>query len=142
MVLLHSEFLVQKVEVELACEDHCIVYADKAQIEQVVLNMILNSIDAMGGCLADQRRILLKVKHAASPAGDKEVRVSVRDTGLGIPDDQLANVFEAFWTTKADGLGMGLAVCRSIIEVHGGRIWVENNATRGVTFYFSLPVAA
>lgn len=141
MVLLHRELLVQKVEANLECEDQCIVYADKVQIQQVVLNMILNSIDAMRGCPADRRRILLKVKRAVSPAGDEEVQVSVRDTGPGIPIDQVANVFEAFWTTKPDGLGLGLAVCRSIIEVHGGRIWVESNSMPGVTFHFSLPLA-
>jgi signal transduction histidine kinase len=141
LVLLHSELVSQQVEVELACEKRCAVQADKAQIAQVLLNMMLNSIDSMRSMPSAMRRIRLQVKRADGPLGDREVQVAVSDTGVGIPNDQLGNVFEAFWTTKAEGLGMGLAVCRSIIEAHGGRIWAESNDGCGATFRFSLPLA-
>jgi signal transduction histidine kinase len=138
LALLHSEFVSQQVEVEAACNGGCFVQVDKTQIEQVLLNLILNSIESMRSQPAEKRHIRLQV----SRVGQDEVQVSVSDTGIGIPRDQLGSVFEAFWTTKAHGLGMGLAVCRSIIEAHGGRIWAERNSDRGVTFLFRLPLAA
>ncbi|MEN3362846.1 MAG: hypothetical protein V7606_120 [Burkholderiales bacterium] len=138
LALLHSELVAQQVELELACNSGCFVHADKTQIEQVLINLILNSIESMRSQPAEERRIRLRV----NPMGRSEVQVSVSDTGAGIPGDQVCSVFEAFWTTKAHGLGMGLAVCRSIIEAHGGRIWAERNGDRGVTFLFRLPLAA
>lgn len=137
LALLHSEFVVQQVEVKLTCSDACFVQADKTQIEQVLLNLMLNSIESMRNQPAEQRRIQLQVEQK----GKDEVQVSVSDTGVGIPRDQLGSVFEAFWTTKAHGLGMGLAICRSIIEAHGGRIWAERNSDRGAIFLFRLPLA-
>jgi C4-dicarboxylate-specific signal transduction histidine kinase len=138
LALLHSEFVAQQVEVELACNGGCFVQADKTQIEQVLLNLMLNSVECMRTQPADKRRIRLQVNQM----GQDEVQVSVSDTGVGIPRDQLGSVFEAFWTTKAHGLGMGLAVCRSIVEAHGGRIWAECNSDRGAVFLFRLPLAA
>lgn len=137
LTLLHSEFVTQKVEVELACDNPCFVLADKTQIEQVLLNLILNSIESMQNQPVQERSLQVKVNHI----GQGEIQISVRDSGIGIPKDQLNSVFEAFWTTKAHGLGMGLAICRSIIEAHGGRIWTECNSDRGVIFLFRLPAA-
>ncbi|HVK94359.1 MAG TPA: sensor histidine kinase [Noviherbaspirillum sp.] len=138
LALLHSEFVAQQVEVNLACSGACFVQADKAQIEQVLLNLMLNSVESMRSQPADKRRIQLQVKRND---GD-EVQVSISDTGVGIPRDQLGSVFDAFWTTKAHGLGMGLAICRSIIEAHGGRIWAECNSDQGAIFLLRLPLAA
>lgn len=137
LVLLHSEFVVQQVEVKLACGGACFVRVDKTQIEQVLLNLILNSIESMSSKPAESRRIHLQVKRK----GEEEVQISVSDTGVGIPTDQLDSVFEAFWTTKTYGLGMGLAICRSIIEAHSGRIWAECNGDRGAVFLVRLPLA-
>jgi two-component system sensor kinase FixL len=138
LALLHSEIVTQQIEVEPAFEDGCFVLVDKTQIEQVLLNLILNSIDAMQDQAIEQRRLQVQVRRMAQD----EIQVAVRDSGAGIVKDQLNSVFDAFWTTKAHGLGMGLAVCRSIIEAHGGRIWAECNSDRGVSFLFRLPVAA
>jgi len=137
LALLHGEFVAQQVEVKLACSGGCFVQADKAQIEQVLLNLMLNSIESMRSQPAEKRRIQIQVKRK----GENEVQISISDTGVGIPRDQLGSVFEAFWTTKVHGLGMGLAVSRSIIDAHGGRIWAECNSDRGALFLFRLPLA-
>jgi signal transduction histidine kinase len=136
VALLHSEFVTRRVEVELACEDECVVLADEPQLEQVLLNLILNGIQSMQAQPVDQRHLHIQVCHM----GQGEIQVAVRDSGVGIPADHINSVFDAFWTTTAHGLGMGLAVCRSIIEAHHGRIWVERNRDRGVSFLFRLPM--
>lgn len=112
-----------------------LVVADRVQIQQVLLNLILNAIDAMSS--ADRAKTLLI---AAQCIDEKHVEVSVRDTGVGLPPDRLEKIFSTFFTTKANGLGMGLAICRSIIEHHGGRLWAEANNDCGATFRFTLPV--
>ncbi len=133
--LLHSELLARQVQVETDFADGCAVLADKAQIQQVMLNMVMNAVEAMDGEPASQRRLQLSVSRTTTG----EVRVAVRDSGMGIPAGKLDKVFDPFWTTKGQGMGMGLAVCRSIVESHRGQIWVERNVERGVTFYFNLP---
>jgi two-component system sensor kinase FixL len=136
--LLHSELIECKVEVNANCEPGCTVMADKAQMQQVLLNLVMNAVDAMRDQPPEQRRLDLALVLTDQHA----VRMAVRDCGVGIPQEKLATVFDAFWTTKAQGMGLGLAVCRSIVEAHGGLIWVEANRDRGVTFYFLLPGAA
>src|SRR5574341_282735 len=133
--LVHSELLTHQVEVTADFEAGCAVLADKAQLQQVVLNLVMNAIQAIQGQPADRRRLAL----SASRTGEGEVRVAVRDAGVGIPEENLATVFDPFWTTKGQGMGLGLAVCRAIVESHGGAIWVEANPDRGVTFVFRLP---
>ncbi|MGE5849211.1 MAG: ATP-binding protein [Candidatus Methylomirabilota bacterium] len=135
LVLLHSELLTHQVEVTANFEAGCTVLADKAQLQQVVLNLVMNAIQAMQGRPAGERHLAL----SAWRAGEGEVRVAVRDAGVGIPEENLATVFEPFWTTKGQGMGLGLAVCRAIVESHEGAIWVEANQDRGVTFLFRLP---
>jgi two-component system, LuxR family, sensor kinase FixL len=133
--LLHSELVARRVQVETDLEASCTVLADRAQIQQVVLNLMMNAVEAMEGQAAGQHRLELSLLHR----DEAEVQVAVRDSGKGIPADALAKVFDPFWTTKSQGMGLGLGICRSIIESHGGKIWVERNAAQGVTFYFKLP---
>lgn len=108
---------------------------DRVQLQQVMLNLVLNAIDAMKP-ITDRPRELL-IQTALNAAGD--VEVSVRDTGKGLTPDQLEKVFATFFTTKTEGLGMGLSICRSIIEQHGGRLRAESNEDCGATFRFSIP---
>jgi len=112
------------------------VQGDKVELQQVVLNLLLNAFEAMKDCPANEREISL---HAAIDGADV-VRVEVCDRGTGIGSDNLDKIFQPFYTTKRDGLGMGLSISRSIIEAHGGRLLAENNPDRGATFYFTVPV--
>jgi PAS domain S-box-containing protein len=136
MDLLHGELLGRQVEAKRHCESDCFVLADKAQIQQVILNLIMNSIEAMQEQPVHRRRLEVALTH---PKADT-AQIAVRDSGPGVPDEQIAKLFEAFWTTKSQGMGIGLPICRSIVESHGGRIWHANNGNGGATFYFTLPV--
>jgi PAS domain S-box-containing protein len=111
------------------------VLGDKVQLQQVVLNLILNAADAMSDNPPEYRQIILR-----TGVKDDRIRVTVRDFGPGIDQEGLERIFEPFFTTKGTGLGMGLSVCRTIVEAHEGRIWAENNSDRGATFVFELPV--
>jgi signal transduction histidine kinase len=112
-----------------------LVEGDRVQLQQVVLNLIVNAVQAMGA-IAEGARVLFITTAQAEPSG---VLVSVRDTGPGVAPATLEHIFEAFYTTKPTGLGMGLSICRSIIETHGGRLWVTANLPRGAIFYFTVP---
>jgi len=136
--LLHTELVSQGVTVEEDIGDGNYVLADKAQIQQVVLNLLMNAIDAMRPRPEGLRHMSIKIW----PTAESEVHISVRDCGIGITPDQFEKLFDGFWTTKSRGTGMGLAICRSIVESHGGRIWVEANDGPGSTFYFALPASA
>lgn len=113
--------------------------ADKVQIEQVILNLLLNAAAAMRTTPREDRLLGITARRAP---GNTSLVVSIRDTGKGIAPDQLDAVFEPFYTTGGEGLGLGLSISRSIIEAHGGEIRVEPNPDRGVTFQFVLPAAA
>jgi len=105
------------------------------QLQQVLLNLMLNAIEAMmdtGG--------VLTIKSQLGQGGG--VLISVSDTGVGLPAEKMDQIFSAFFTTKPQGSGMGLAICRSIIESHGGRLCATANDGRGATFHFTLPAAA
>jgi signal transduction histidine kinase len=106
------------------------------QLQQVVLNLVLNSLDAMHESAAGDRTLVLRTAQESAVA----VRVAVRDSGAGIDEAELDHIFHAFYTTKSAGLGMGLAIARSIVEAHGGRLTAENNPDGGATFSFTLPV--
>jgi C4-dicarboxylate-specific signal transduction histidine kinase len=112
------------------------VYGDKVQLQQVMLNLLLNAFDAMDGRPASDRRVAVSITLQSPQA----VRVAVRDRGTGLPSDQLALIFKPFVTSKPKGLGLGLSISRTLIEMHGGRLWAENNPDQGATLYFTLPV--
>jgi two-component system sensor kinase FixL len=113
------------------------VLGDKIQLQQVLLNLMLNAFDAMKDCRSEEREVLVRIESAVAGM----VEVSVSDRGTGLTGDQLDKIFQPFYTTKRDGLGMGLSISRSIIEAHGGRLWAKNNAEhRGATFSFTVPV--
>jgi len=111
------------------------IMADRVQLQQVFMNLALNAIEALkdsGGELTVKSEL----------ANDGTVLISVSDTGVGLPDGKVDEIFSAFFTTKAQGSGMGLPISRSIIESHGGRLWATANNGRGSTFHFTLPLAA
>ena len=112
------------------------VEGDRVQLQQVVLNLILNSVEAMGSVQAGVRDLTI-----SSEKAQKAVLVAVRDTGPGINPAHLERVFEAFYTTKSSGVGMGLAICRSIVDAHGGRLWADANGPHGAVLQFTLPSA-
>jgi two-component system, LuxR family, sensor kinase FixL len=112
------------------------VRGDRVQLQQVVLNLVLNGLDAMQESAAGDRTLVLRTAKESSVA----VRVAARDSGAGIDEADLDQIFHAFYTTKSAGLGMGLAIARSIVEAHGGRLTAENNPDGGATFSFTLPV--
>jgi C4-dicarboxylate-specific signal transduction histidine kinase len=114
------------------------VLGDRVGLQQVLLNLIVNACDAMKLNEPARRRLTV----TTGPDGEGAVRVAITDRGGGIPADSLARVFEPFYTTKEHGLGLGLAICRSIVEAHGGRLWVTNNSDHGATFCFALDVAS
>jgi PAS domain S-box-containing protein len=113
------------------------VQGDRVQLQQVVLNLILNAVEAMGSVEAGPRELLITTEQNQA----KGVLVAVRDSGPGIDPETLERLFEAFYTTKTSGMGMGLSICRSIIDAHGGRLWAGVNEPHGAVFQFTLPHA-
>jgi signal transduction histidine kinase len=108
--------------------------ADRVQLQQVFMNLMLNGIEAMkdtGGELAIK----------SEPTEHEQLLISIKDTGVGLPTEQLDQIFSAFFTTKSQGTGMGLSISRTIIESHGGRLWASANAGKGATFRFTLPTS-
>jgi len=113
------------------------VHGDKIQLQQVALNLVLNAFEAIQACREAECEVLIRTWRQ-----EGEILAAVTDSGNGIPAGETEKIFKAFYTTKPQGLGMGLSICRSIITSHQGRLWAENNPERGATFYFSLPAAA
>ena len=116
------------------------VYGDRVQLQQVLLNLVANGMDAMNATEELRRALTIRVRHEIRE-GSPVVTVSVQDAGSGFKLSEMERLFEAFYTTKPHGMGMGLAISRSIIEAHGGRLWAEPNHGAGATFLFRLPVA-
>lgn len=113
------------------------VSGDRVQLQQVMMNLVLNGIDAVKA-LDGTRELVITSQHTERD----QILVSVSDTGVGLPTQQAQQIFDAFFTTKAHGTGMGLSISRSIVESHGGRLWAADNVPRGARFYFTLPCAA
>jgi two-component system, LuxR family, sensor kinase FixL len=137
MRLAESDARVNDIQIELdLADDLSVINADPIQIQQVLLNLIRNGIDAMHGIgCANGRTIRLTTRQVDG----RMVSVAVRDAGTGVGDDFAAQLYTPFATTKINGMGMGLSICRSIIEAHGGQLGYTNNADCGATFYFNLP---
>jgi PAS domain S-box-containing protein len=112
------------------------ILGDRIQLQQVILNLIMNAIEAMSEVAEGSRELLISTSEAESGS----VLLAVSDSGPGLPQTDLDRLFEAFYTTKASGLGMGLLICRSIVEAHGGRLWAAPNEPRGAVFCVMLPV--
>ncbi|PYU49543.1 MAG: PAS domain-containing sensor histidine kinase [Acidobacteria bacterium] len=136
IVLLRSEATRYNItlRMELAA-DLPRIMGDRVQLQQVLMNLIVNGIDAMKE--VDAARRLAVKSHRTE---EEEVLVSVSDTGVGLPPQQADQLFNAFFTTKPNGTGMGLRISRSIVESHGGRLWAEDNSPRGASFHFALPM--
>jgi PAS domain S-box-containing protein len=137
VALLQSELSAKRVTLQLALTAAIPqVVADRVQLQQVVINLVMNGIDAMQ-TVKDRPHALLIRSYSNEPG---QVVVAVSDSGIGIPDENTGRVFEAFFSTKPGGLGMGLSICRSIIEDHGGRLWsTDDRKEPGATFQFALP---
>jgi C4-dicarboxylate-specific signal transduction histidine kinase len=121
------------VRMELAA-DLPQIMGDRVQLQQVIMNLVMNSVDAMKG-VDGTRELAIKSQRAE----DGQLLVSVSDTGVGLPPQQADQIFDAFFTTKPQGTGMGLRISRSIVVSHGGRLWAADNPPRGASFYITLP---
>jgi len=136
IALLRNEMSRYSVSIRIDLDgDLPKIMADSVQVQQVMMNLIMNSIDAMKE--VDQSRDLAITSRRTE---DQQLIISVIDTGVGLPSQQTNQIFDAFFTTKAHGLGMGLRISRSIVESHGGRLWAGDNTPRGASFSFTLPI--
>ncbi len=134
IVLLRSETTRYSISARTELADLPQVMGDRVQLQQVLMNLILNSIDAMKD-VDGPRELILRTQKSKG----NQVLISVSDTGVGLPPQQADQIFNAFFTTKPHGTGMGLRISRSIVESHGGRLWAAGNSQRGASFYITLP---
>src|SRR6516162_7831858 len=138
IVFARSAIIANGVSVQTRLAEALLpVHGDRVQLKQVILNLLLNAVEAMGSSEARARELLISTKQ-----DHKGALVAVRDSGPGIDPECLERIFAAFYTTKPNGMGMGLSICRSIVEAHGGRLWAEANEPRGALFQFTLPNAS
>ena len=138
--LVRHELARREIALKTALpEDLSPVLGDRIQLQQVLLNLVINSIEAMDKVSEDRRHLLIEAQPHVS-AEKSFVLITVKDSGIGLEVDDLSKLFETFYTTKADGMGMGLAISRSIVEAHGGRLWATGNAGHGASFQLTLPV--
>ncbi|MFA5260904.1 MAG: ATP-binding protein, partial [Candidatus Omnitrophota bacterium] len=136
VVLITTDVTVRNkvVKTELA-KNLPLIHGDRIQLQQVLLNLISNSLDAMEAS-EESRKLVIRTSCKHPDA----IKVAVKDSGCGIPVENLKKLFKHFFTSKSDGLGMGLSISRSIVEAHGGRLEAKNNPKGGSTFYFTIPV--
>ena len=137
--LMRSEAIKNGVSVQTQfAESLPAVTGDRTQLQQVILNLILNAVQAM----SESGLALRELQIGTEPNRPDSVLVSVRDSGPGIRPESLDRLFDPFYTTKPGGMGMGLSICRSIIESHGGQIWGTSNGQQGAAFNFTLPTVS
>ncbi|MFZ1007363.1 MAG: ATP-binding protein [Candidatus Sulfotelmatobacter sp.] len=137
-ILLHNEATQHSVSVQTKlAADQPLIVADRIQLQQVLMNLMVNGIDAMKA-VDGPRQLTLGTRND----GNEQLLVSVADTGTGLPPNQAGQIFNAFFTTKEHGTGMGLRISRTIIEAHGGRLWATDNPPRGASFHFTLAVSS
>jgi two-component system, LuxR family, sensor kinase FixL len=135
--LIHSELIMRQVRLGTDfAEGLPAVVGDRVQLQQVIVNLVLNAVEAMHNGSPADRHVAIRTSRS-----DGDVLVEVADRGTGIRSDHLDRLFDAFFSTKPEGLGMGLRICSSIVRAHGGRIWAANNDEQGATFVFTLPIA-
>ena len=139
IALLQGELVSHRVSLRIEFAPALtMVPADRVQLQQVMINLVMNGIEAMQSVTDRPRELLIRSLQDET----QQVLVSVTDCGVGISAENADRLFNAFFTTKASGMGMGLSICRSIVEAHGGRLWATANLPHGATFYFTLPVNA
>jgi signal transduction histidine kinase len=137
IALARSEIQRNGVALETELSEHVpVILADRIELQQVILNLVMNAIEAMGTVTDRPREMVIR---SSAQESDK-VLVAVQDSGIGIDSQNLDKIFDTFYTTKPQGMGMGLAISRSIVENHGGRLWATVNAPGGAVFQFVLPV--
>jgi signal transduction histidine kinase len=112
-----------------------LVVGDRIQLQQVILNLMLNGIEAMSGVHDRSRRLVVRSRMQDA----EQIRVSIEDCGIGVTEKNISRLFEPFFTTRSQGIGMGLPISRSIVEAHGGRLWAESTVNQGSVFQFTLP---
>jgi PAS domain S-box-containing protein len=138
--LVKHELARHQIALKTVFPEHLfLVRGDRIQLQQVLLNLMINGIEAMTQVPEDRRQLFIEAQSQASEE-ESSIVVSVTDSGIGVKPDDLPKLFQAFYTTKPEGMGLGLAISRSIVEAHGGRLWASPNADLGVTLRFSLPV--
>jgi signal transduction histidine kinase len=137
IALLQNELKRDRINLETDFDD-CLpaVMGDRVQLQQVILNLVRNASDAMGGIDNRPKRLIVKTERDT----DESVRLTVKDEGVGFASQDLHRIFDAFFTTKEAGMGIGLSVSRSIIENHHGRLWAQPNDTHGASVSFSIPL--
>ena len=133
LMLLRNDASRRSISLRMELTPHLPrIMADRVQLQQVLMNLMLNGMEAMGD---EGGELIIRSQRVENGL----LQISVSDTGVGLPSEKLDLIFNAFYTTKPQGTGMGLAISRSIIEAHGGRLWATVNAARGATFHFTLP---
>ena len=138
-LLVHSDAMAREVSTSVDIADNlAMVFGDKVQLQQVVLNLLLNAFDAVKECDPKERAIETTVREEVGGG----VRITVKDRGQGLTVDKMNKIFRPFFTTKPQGLGLGLSISRTIVTAHGGRIWAENNEGNGASFHITLPPGA
>ena len=137
VALVRADAAERHVKLEVAVADDLPpVLGDRVHLQQVLLNLIVNGLDALDEANREDRRVSI----TALRCGPQTVEIAVCDSGCGIPVDKLTHIFDSFFTTKPNGMGMGLPISRTIIEAHGGRLWAENKNEGGASFRFTLPI--
>ena len=138
VALMRTELTRHGVDVETDLRASLPIIGDRVQLQQVLVNLFLNGADAMSAVTDRPRRLVVRSRDE----GEAQVVVDIADTGVGLASGDADRIFTAFFSTKADGLGMGLSISRSIVEAHGGRLWATPNVgLSGATFHFTLPAA-
>jgi two-component system sensor kinase FixL len=134
--LIMSHIIVRNKNIKFELDDRLpVIQGDRIQLQQVILNLISNSLEAMEGS-SDNKEVLIRTSRKDADT----ILVQVKDSGCGIPEENMKKLFAHFFTSKPDGLGMGLSISRSIVEAHGGHLEAQNNPDRGATFYFTIPI--
>jgi PAS domain S-box-containing protein len=137
LAFIKSEAIIRNVSIKMEPNKTLpLVIGDQVQLQQIILNLIMNASEAMADLEVDLRKVIITPERE----DEKNVKIAIRDFGIGIDENRIDRIFEPFYTTKREGIGMGLSVSKSIIEAHGGQLWAENNPDGGTTFYFTLPI--